>query len=288
MIYSMTAFARQDIKGEWGAATWECRSVNHRYLELSWRLPEGLRELEPELRDLARSHVQRGKIDCNLHLSLAAAAVPGMQVNTILAKSVVQAAQQLAAATDVAADVTAEQLLRWPGVVEAKKVDFSQLKKPLLDSFQQLLQTLQNCRQREGEQLAMFLRERLTTIAEKAQLIKDHYPKVLVSFKQKLVDRFAELQLQLDPQRLEQEIVMVAQKLDVAEELDRLATHVKEMQRILDKGGVVGRRLDFLMQEFNREANTLGSKSVDSVLTQAAVDIKVLIEQMREQIQNIE
>lgn len=283
----MTAFAHQRSEYHWGSATWELRSVNHRYLELSFKLPESWRQLEPTLRDALRKALQRGKLECALKIQLQDSDQQ-LQLNQALVHQVLEAANALRGEIAHAAPLNVLELLRWPGVMESAELDGDTLFKDLLSGFDTALQIHIDNRHREGEALASLIVQRLDSIDSIVSDLRARMPDIVKLQRERLVQRLAELKAELDSERLEQEIALIAQKADVDEELDRLDTHVVEVRRVLKKGGAVGRRLDFLMQELNREANTLSSKAVVTDSTQAAVELKVLIEQMREQIQNIE
>jgi len=287
MIHSMTAFARAEQAGASGTLSWELRSVNHRYLEPHLRLPEALRDLEGAVREALRNGLSRGKVECTLRFSEDSAGKP-LQVDLERAAQLVAAAQSVANLIKQPAALNPLEVLGWPGVLVADAADPQALNQSALALFTQALSELKNGREREGAELAKLLNERLDSILELVVALRELVPQMLAGQRQKILDRCAEMQAELDPQRLEQELVLLAQKSDVAEELDRLSTHVSEVRRVLKSGGAAGRRLDFLMQELNREANTLGSKAFDTRSTQAAVNLKVLIEQMREQVQNIE
>ncbi|MNZ33236.1 hypothetical protein D3C78_505790 [compost metagenome] len=287
MVHSMTAFARVERAGPYGTLSWELRSVNHRYLEPHLRLPESFRDLEGPVRDALRQGLSRGKVECTLRLAEENAGKP-LQVDRDRASQLIQAAESVAALIQQPAPLNPLEVLAWPGVLVADAADPQALNAAALALFERALDELKNGRAREGAALAALLEERLAAILAEVDNLRGLIPQMLATQRQKILDRCSELQVELDPQRLEQELVMLAQKSDVAEELDRLSTHVREVRRVLKAGGAAGRRLDFLMQELNREANTLGSKAFDTRSTQAAVNLKVLIEQMREQVQNIE
>lgn len=287
MIHSMTAFARTEQAVASGTLSWELRSVNHRYLEPHLRLPEAFRDLEGAVREALRQGLSRGKVECTLRFAEDSAGKP-LQVDLERAAQLVTAAEGVASLIKQPAALNPLEVLGWPGVLVADASDPQALNKAALALFDQALAELKNGRQREGAELARILNERLDGILEEVTTLRELVPHMLTAQRQKILDRCAEMQADLDPQRLEQELVMLAQKSDVAEELDRLNTHVSEVRRVLKTGGAAGRRLDFLMQELNREANTLGSKAFDTRSTNAAVNLKVLIEQMREQVQNIE
>ncbi len=288
MIRSMTAFARSECTEAWGTGYWELRSVNNRYLDVSPRLPEEARAIESAVRERVRARLRRGKVDCTLRLSLGANDDASLELDLDLARRIADATREIGALLHDPARVSAVDLLRWPGVVQTRSTDIDTLGKDVLALLDEALTELVTTREREGRHIAELLAKRCDEIRTIVAAVRERLPEVLAACRQRLHDRLAELTEQLDEQRLEQEIVLVAQKTDVAEELERLDAHVKEVQRVLDNEQPAGRRLDFLMQELNREANTLGSKSIDTETTRASVDLKVLIEQMREQIQNVE
>ncbi|WP_415845735.1 YicC/YloC family endoribonuclease [Stutzerimonas zhaodongensis] len=287
MIHSMTAFARAEQAVDNGTLSWEIRSVNHRYLEPHLRLPDAFRELEGAIREALRKGLSRGKVECTLRFAEDSAG-RSMQVDNERASQLIAAAESVAALIKQPAPLNPLEILAWPGVLVGDSADPQTLNTAALQLFLTALTEMKAGRLREGEELARLINERLDLIADETATLRAQVPHMLAAQRQKILDRCAEMRVELDPQRLEQEIVMLAQKSDVAEELDRLSTHVSEVRRVLKSGGAAGRRLDFLMQELNREANTLGSKAFDTRSTQAAVNLKVLIEQMREQVQNIE
>ena len=287
MIHSMTAFARAEQANANGTLSWELRSVNHRYLEPHLRLPESFRDLEGAVREALRNGLSRGKVECTLRFSDDNAG-KALQVDLERAAQLVAAAESVAGLIKQPAALNPLEVLGWPGVLVADAADPQALNQSALSLFTEALNELKNGREREGSELAKLLNERLDSILEQVVALRELVPQMLAGQRQKILDRCAEMQAELEPQRLEQELVLLAQKSDVAEELDRLSTHVNEVRRVLKTGGQAGRRLDFLMQELNREANTLGSKAFDTRSTNAAVNLKVLIEQMREQVQNIE
>ena len=286
MIHSMTGYARKEFKGDWGTAVWEIRSVNQRYLETYLRLPEQLRGLEPILRERFRKQLERGKVECNLRFESQTNAGQ-LQINEALAEQLIESALWV---IDQAGQGQLNPLdvLRWPGVMAAPEQDMDELNTRLLAGFDEVLTLFIESRQSEGDKLKAVIEQRLEGIEGEVTKVRAFMPQILDWQRQKLIDRLAEAKLELDPTRVEQEIILLAQRSDVAEELDRLGMHIAETHKILKKGGSCGRRLDFMMQEFNRESNTLGSKSINAEVTQSAVELKVLIEQMREQIQNIE
>ena len=287
MIYSMTGFARKELKADWGTAVWEIRSVNQRYLETFYRIPENFRALEPNLRERLRKKLQRGKVECALRISFNEANKSGFNLNEDLAKQLIAAAKWT---QENGADgaVMPVEVLQWPGVIATADADMDSIQKELIDLFDNTLGEFIKSRAGEGENMKVLIEQRLNAIGEEASKVEAQMPAVLEWQKDRIRNKFNEAKIALDDTRVEQEMILIAQKSDVAEELDRLRSHVSETQKILSKGGACGRRLDFMMQEFNREANTLGSKSINADVTQAAVELKVLIEQMREQIQNIE
>ncbi|HNE25802.1 MAG TPA: YicC family protein [Pseudomonadales bacterium] len=286
-MHSMTAFARKECVENWGTLVWEIRSVNHRYLEPGFRLPDTFRFLEPELRERLRKHLQRGKVDCSLQFQ-AAVSREAMTVDTALVQRYVQAADSIQAQLQNPASMSAVDFLFRPGVLCENAVEREVLSEAALSLFAEALKELQNVRAREGDALVAVIRDRLQKLREQAAIVRAVLPEILAAQKQKLRDRLSELTGEINQDRVEQELVHLAQRCDVDEELDRLDTHIKEVERIVSGKETAGRKLDFMMQELNREANTLSSKSISAVTTQAAVEMKVLIEQMREQVQNIE
>lgn len=287
MIYSMTAFARRECKADWGTAVWEIRSVNQRFLETYFRLPEQFKGMEPVLRERFRNSLQRGKVECSLRYVANDAATGKLHLNESLAKQIMHAADWVQSHGQ-SSGVNPLDVLRWPGVICAEEADMDSIQADILAAFDLSLKDFMSCRASEGNNLKSLIEQRLDAISQEVSKVTQHMPEVLKWQKEKLLSRFEEARIDLDANRVEQEMIMLAQKVDVAEELDRLNSHVGETRNILKKGGAVGRRLDFMMQEFNRESNTLGSKSINIDITQSAVELKVLIEQMREQIANIE
>ncbi|KAL1019385.1 YicC/YloC family endoribonuclease [Haemophilus influenzae] len=287
MIYSMTAFARLEVKKDWGDAVWEIRSVNQRYLENFFRLPEQFRGLENTLREKLRQSLTRGKIECSLRIETKKQTNAELNLNKELANQVIQSLQWIKTQAGEG-EINLTDVLRYPGVVEVQEQDLDAISQDLLTAFDDLLTDFIAMRGREGEKLNDIIQQRLDAIAVEADKVRSQMPVVLQWQRERLLQRFEDAQLNLDPQRVEQEMILLAQRVDVAEELDRLQMHVKETTNILKKGGAVGRKLDFMMQELNRESNTLASKSINADITASAVELKVLIEQMREQIQNLE
>jgi len=288
MIHSMTGFARREARWEWGSLSWEIRSVNHRYLEVNWRLPEELRHLEADFRKLAGQHLKRGKVECALRLRWGDEDDRGMQLRMSMLQRLNEALDTVSAQIGNCAPVSPVDVLRWPGVVEEQQHDTDPAQSAALELLNDTLLELTEARRREGERISLMLSERCDGVAEMVASTRERLPEIREVLRQRLLDRIAKLELEPDHDRLEQELVLQAQKMDVDEELDRLDSHVAEVRRILRADEAAGRRLDFLMQEFNREANTLASKSQALETTRVGVELKVLIEQMREQIQNVE
>ncbi|MEH0833170.1 YicC/YloC family endoribonuclease [Pectobacterium cacticida] len=287
MIRSMTAYARREIKGNWGSAAWELRSVNQRYLETYLRLPEQFRSLEPVARERIRARLTRGKIECNLRFELDPSAQSALILNEKLAKQLVTAANWVKMQSDEG-EINPLDILRWPGVMLAEEQDLDAISAELLNALEGALDDFIAARESEGNALKAMIEQRLAGVSAEVAKVRAQMPNVLQWQRERLQSKLEEAQVQLENNRLEQELVLLAQRVDVAEELDRLDAHVKETYKILKKEEAVGRRLDFMMQEFNRESNTLASKSINADITASAIELKVLIEQMREQIQNIE
>ena len=286
MLASMTAFGRMEGSGDLGSFIWEIRSVNHRYLDMAIRLPDDMRMLEPAVRETISSRIKRGKVDCTLKIDAGAVTPSEIPVNRELADTLIKAAETLAITNPGRIDPF--DVLRWPGVINKQAVDMDRMSNRLLELLSGALDHLVESRKREGRKIKSMLIERCDKIAEQIQQVRSRVPDIMTAVRERYLSRAQELNSELDKERLEQEMLLLAQKMDVAEEVDRLEAHIDEVKRALDDGQPVGRRLDFLMQEMNREANTLGSKSVHLDTTNASVELKVLIEQMREQIQNIE
>ena len=288
MLRSMTAYARAACDEAWGHAAWELRGVNNRYLDVVFRLPEELRALEPRLRETISERIKRGKLECSLRLNLNALNSAQVSVDTALAKELVTAANVLQQVAPQAKPLRLGELMRWPGVVLQTPPDPAFVEGPILELLQQALDDLIKTREREGARIVEMVESRCEQVATIVGQIRVRQPELVESARTRLRERLREVMEKLDGDRVEQEIVVIATKLDVSEEMDRLDVHVDEVRRVLGQSQPVGRRLDFLMQELNREANTLGSKSTDAQTTRASVDLKVLIEQIREQIQNVE
>ena len=289
MTISMTAFARVQVQETWGSLAWEIRSVNHRYLEPTFRLPEHAREIEPQCRDIVRKQLKRGKVECSLKYHLLDQN-QALQLNPQMLEKLSLALKEVETRFDAVARVNPLELLQWPGVQAVEELEFADVNAAAVSSFKEAIDQLMRMRQREGSELKAFIEARLDKMLDEVTQLRALLPEILVNQRQKILDRLAEARQELNSERLEQEMVILAQKMDVDEELDRLGTHIVEVRRTLNLNsqGAIGRRLDFLMQELNREANTLSSKSIHAGLTQTAVNLKVLIEQMREQVQNIE
>jgi len=287
MIASMTGFARRELAGSWGTLTCELRSVNHRYLEPGFRLPEELRPLESDLRQLLARNLKRGKVDCTMHLRNTQGGERELRVDAAalgrVAAAVGRVLEQMPSAT-----VDAMEILRWPGVVETASPDTEALLGAGRMLFQQTLDELGAMRLREGKRLGELIEQRCAGLETQVTQVRGRLPEIQVRMRTRFNERVSELQATVDRERIEQEVVMQLQRMDVAEELDRLTGHIEETRRIMAGSEAAGRRLDFLMQELNREANTLASKSQDLDTTRLSVDMKVLIEQMREQVQNVE
>ena len=287
MVHSMTAFARQDHEAAWGSLQLELRSVNQRYLEPHFRLPEGLRDLEPLFREALRRRLARGKVECTLRFEPAGAEAD-MAVNSARLEALAVALAEVRRAVPGAPLPDALALLDHPGVLEIPGPDMQAVKQQAQGLFAATLDDLVAGRAREGEKLAALIRQRLDAVNAQVAEVRRLMPEIRQRQRTQLLEQLTTVSAELDPQRLEAEVLLLVQKADVDEELDRLTAHVSEVERQLEQPGPVGRRLDFLMQELNREANTLSSKSVVATTTRCAVELKVLIEQMREQIQNIE
>lgn len=288
MIRSMTAFARREQRGDWGALTWELRSLNHRYLEVMVRLPEELRGLEGQVRERVGARLQRGKVECGLRFRRDPGAAGGLSLNQSLVSQVLALAEQLRALAPELRDAGTMQVLNWPGAVEQAELDLTPVHQAGLALLDEALDELVATREREGDGLRALIEQRLQSMSTLVEQVRGHLPQLRAGLRQRLETRLAELKVEAEPGRLEQELALQLLRIDVDEELDRLQTHVTEIGAVLDRDEPVGRRLDFLMQELNRESNTLGSKSAAAETTAAAVELKVLIEQMREQVQNIE
>ena len=287
MPRSMTAYARITEDKSWGSITCELRSVNHRFLEVGFRMPDVLRESETILRDMTRKKLTRGKIDCSLQIAFNHSDA----VSTLdqeVAQSHIEIAQAIASKLSDAAPISAVDIMKLPGVIKDASIEAKQINKAGQQAFDLALDQMLDGREREGAKLAEMVEQRLVGIESQIAIVRENLPEILQQQRTRLHEKLNELKEQMDEQRLEQEMVIIANRADVDEELDRLEAHISEIRLALNSKESIGRRLDFLMQELNREANTLGSKSISSTTTQVSVELKVLIEQMREQIQNIE
>ena len=289
MIRSMTAYAAREQTSPAGRLGWELRSVNQRYLDLSLRLPEDFRALEPDIRERFKARLSRGKIEATLRFHAdPASAAASLSLNTELAASLGRVLDEISRTTGTSADPDPARLLDWPGLVNQERPDVQTERRLALELLDQALDGLVEARESEGGAITAMLEDRLDRILREVTGVREQLPAIREGLERRFRDRLAAIEHPVDPGRIEQEIVLQLQKLDVDEELDRLEAHVAEIRRALDSGEPVGRRLDFLMQELNREANTLGSKATAAGTNQAAVELKVLIEQMREQVQNVE
>lgn len=288
MISSMTGFARESVATEFGVLSIELRSINHRYLETYFKLPEILRPFEVNLRDLAQNQIKRGKVEIMFRLESSGSESEELVFNDDLAKKVIKLYRHANELLGTSSALSPSELMRFPNMLVATTPDPEQLEAITLKTFNTALKSLIQNRQSEGSRIKAVIEDRLTKIEALTKEAQALRPEAAQRLRDKLTQRLQELQVEVDQQRLEQELVFAIQKLDIDEETDRLASHVAAMREALQRNDAIGRRLDFLTQEFNREANTLGSKSQDAQLTAIAVELKVLIEQIREQIQNIE
>ncbi len=288
----MTAFARVQQSNEAGSITWELRSVNHRYLEPGIKLPDEFRQLEPEIRKLLGQYLTRGKVDLSLRYKIDQQQQSAVSLNEDIVRSLREVERKVLNIVHEGSKLSVADILGWPGVISEGERDLSALLQLSTTCLEAALVQLQESRESEGSALEEMIRSRCQQISDIVAEVRKHRPELIVALREKwsaaLDEKLQQWRESANENRLEQELVMLAQKLDVEEELDRLDTHIAEVLKVLERDEAVGRRLDFLMQELNREANTLGSKSQDGVTTQQAVDLKVLIEQMREQVQNIE
>jgi uncharacterized protein (TIGR00255 family) len=288
MISSMTAFAREEYRGDLGNMSWEIRSVNHRYQEVYLRLPEELRVLETGVRELLNSRLSRGKLDVTLKFKPGENAETPLRINQRLVEQILEAEQDLADRYPLDNALDTRDLLRWPGVLEEQEQDYTPVKQQAMQLLETAVDSLIDNRLREGERLGEIILQRCRSLHTEVNRVRELMPEVLDGVRNRIRERLTEVMEELDEARVEQEMVLLVQRLDVDEEMDRLETHLDEVARVLEADEPIGRRLDFLMQELNRESNTLTSKSNNVEITRSAVEMKVLIEQMREQIQNIE
>jgi uncharacterized protein (TIGR00255 family) len=288
MIRSMTGFARRERQGPWGTLVCELRTVNHRYLEASLRLPDELKALDNEARQAIGAALRRGKVDASLYLRAASGTQRSLELDAALLDELLARVAQVRAQLPEAAPVSPLELLPWPGVVREAELDAKPVLLAGLELLREALTELNETRHREGQRIRELLLARCASMRTHVQVVKVRLPEVSQRLRERIVERISQLGVAPDAERLEQELVLYTHKMDVDEELDRLGGHLDEVSAVLDSSEPAGRRLDFLMQELNREANTLSSKSQDSETTRAAVDMKVAIEQMREQVQNVE
>ncbi len=288
MLNSMTGFARQAAEGPLGTLTWELRTVNHRYLDVQFRLPEDLRPSETDLRQQVSGRLKRGKIECSLHFRRAISEAAALKINQDLVMQLRAKLDELSEMLHESRAIDPIDVLRWPGVVSETEIDTGPLYEEASRLLDDTLAALGKMRASEGERIAEMIESRCADIMTISASVRARMPDVLAAVRTRQQERIEKLNIEADPARLETELALIAQKLDVDEELDRLDSHISEIREVMASDEAVGRRLDFLMQELNREANTLGSKSADTETTKAAVELKVLIEQMREQIQNVE
>ena len=287
MIYSMTGYAVAARELESALLNLELRSVNHRYLDVQFRLPDELRVIEPALRETIAARLNRGKVECRISFT-PTSGKKSSEIDEALLRQLIDLDRRVREALPAAPGLTAADVLRWPGILGADTLEVSELRAVCQNLLEAVLEEFTLSRGREGEKLKAMLLERAAAIEKRLEEVAPRMPQVIAAFQEKLSTRLKEALANGDDDRVRQEVALFANKIDVDEELTRLATHIFELRRILDKGGVVGKRLDFLMQELNREANTLGSKAADISVTQVSMELKLLIEQMREQIQNIE
>jgi len=292
MIYSMTGYAAVSEELGLGTLSMEIRSVNHRYLDVQFRLPDEFRSFEPGMRELVVARLTRGKVECRLGFQKTPSSEVSLQLNSPLLEQLVELERSVRTRLPGAPGLTVSDVVRWPGMIEAEALSLEQLREQTQTLMERALEEFSAARAREGEKLKALLLDRVALIEAWVEKVKPRIPQLVAAYQERLAarvkDALEDVAAALDEDRLRQELVMYASKVDVEEELSRLIAHLAETRRILARGGVAGKRLDFLMQELNREANTLGSKSVDIDVSQASVELKVLIEQMREQVQNIE
>lgn len=288
MISSMTGYAQELSQGSFGELVWELRSINHRYLELHFKLPEEVRDLEYSLREMARQKFGRGKIECLLKINSANTNNIDFNLNLPLIQTIITHANQIAAQVNNSAAISPIEVMRWPGVVQTNNTQQVEMVAAIKHTFLQGLQKLAQSRQSEGAQLAKLINNKLDVMVQQIQIVQEQMPEILEQQKTRLIAKINELNLSLDTNRLEQEFVYLLHKADVVEEVERLLIHIAECKRVVSTESTGGRKMDFLLQEMNREANTLASKSAATIMTTVAVELKVIIEQIREQVQNIE
>ncbi len=287
MILSMTGYATASAELDSGSLSLELRAVNHRYLDIQLRMPDELRGFESAMREAITAQLQRGKVECRINYAVRSAR-SGAALNRELLQQLAVWNREVQAELPEAGTLSVADILRWNGVLETPSAPADELRAALLDLLQNVLLEFSAARAREGDKLKEFLLQRVEKIEALRNAVLPHVPAAIAAYEQKLITRLREAMLNAEDERILQEITLFASKIDVDEELSRLSSHLTEMRRVLVQGGAVGKRLDFLMQELNREANTLGSKSVDAEVSRSAMEMKILIEQMREQIQNLE
>jgi uncharacterized protein (TIGR00255 family) len=288
MPHSMTGFSTAEARVGSFRLVWEIRSVNHRFLELGFRLPDELRAVEPECREIVGSTIKRGKVDCTLKISAGESGGPADRIVAGALERLRRLEEQARHVFRDARPMTAQEILRWPGVLEEPAHNLEELGEAVKACLTTALRALTEARAREGARIADMLEKRNVGITALITAIRPQLDGLQLRYRERLRERLQRLEVQADAERLEQELALIAQRVDVAEEIDRLASHVAEVQAILHRDEPIGRRLDFVIQELNREANTFASKVQEEALTRVAVELKVLIEQMREQVQNLE
>ncbi|MCI0668351.1 MAG: YicC family protein [Methylococcaceae bacterium] len=288
MIRSMTAFAGSEAEIDATVYAWEIRSVNHRYLDVNIRIPDHLRTLETGFRSLITQQLKRGKIDCSLNCQRESGSSNDIHIDRHRLTALIRVMREIESEIHDASPCSALEIMQWPGIIVERKVDPDALKDAIENLLRIAVSRIIECREREGARLADVIADRCQRFKEQVRSVRLRLPAIAEKLRLRLHSKLEEISAEVDPLRFEQEIVFLLQKMDVDEELERLTTHIVEVERVLENEDIAGRRLDFLLQELNREANTLGSKSLDRETTQACVEMKVLIEQMREQVQNIE
>jgi len=288
VIYSMTGYAALSEELALGTLSVEIRSVNHRYLDLTFRLPDEYRSFEPGMREIVAARLTRGKVECRVGLQRGPASQTSLQLNTVLLGQLTELDRRVREQLPGGATLSVSEVLRWPGVLETDALPLEEIREHTNALLNRTVEDFTQSRAREGEKLKVLLLDRVTRMEELVQRVKPKIPLLVTAYQERLASRLRDASADIDEDRIRQELVLFSSKVDVEEELSRLGAHLSELRRILTQGGPVGKRLDFLMQELNRESNTLGSKSVDIDVSQASVELKVLIEQMREQVQNIE
>jgi uncharacterized protein (TIGR00255 family) len=284
----MTAYGRVENSDNQNSISCEIRSINHRYSEISIRLPDELRPLEQKIRNHISDKIKRGKIECNIRIEQQDAYNEALSINKDLLKNIIEVAEKINSNLSTSTSLNSLDLLRWPGVLRKKTLDVKKIDKLLFKLVDEAIDIVIDTRQREGKKIKKMITDRCSKIKKIINDVRKKMPTILKSFRKKLTDRVQEISSELDNERFEQELLYISQKMDIEEEIDRLNAHIDEVIRVVDQKGPIGRRLDFLMQEMNRESNTLGSKSYHIKTSNASVELKVLVEQMREQIQNIE